>query len=65
MAREQNEPYHDLIIRFDELTIVSLLLNTSFNESEPIVHTPEQAIGCFERNKMDALGIGSFWMKKE
>ena len=41
-----------------------VLLNTSFNENEPIVHTPEQAIDCFRRTRMDALGIGSFWLEK-
>ena len=41
-----------------------MLLNTSFNENEPIVHTPEQAVACFTRTRMDCLGIGSFWMEK-
>jgi hypothetical protein len=47
------------------IEVVPVWLNTSFNENEPIVHTPEQAIDCFERTKMDALGIGSFWVTKE
>jgi len=64
VARDQNELYFDLITRFGELTGVPVLLNTSFNENEPIVHTPEQAIDCFERTRMDALGIGSFWIQK-
>ena len=64
MSREQNALYYDLIGRFKEITGVPVMLNTSFNENEPIVHTPEQAIDCFERTKMDALGIGSFWMAK-
>lgn len=64
VARDQNELYYDLIGRFKEMTGVPVLLNTSFNENEPIVHTPEQAIDCFERTKMDALGIGSFWVEK-
>lgn len=65
VAEDQNEMYFDLIGRFKELTGVPVLLNTSFNENEPIVHTPEQAVKCFERTKMDALGIGSFWLKKD
>ena len=65
VARDQNELYYDLITRFKKLTGVPVLLNTSFNESEPIVHTPEQAIDCFERTKMDALAIGSFWVEKQ
>jgi carbamoyltransferase len=64
VARDQNELYYDLIGRFNEITGVPVLLNTSFNENEPIVHTPAQAIDCFERTKMDALGIGPFWMEK-
>ncbi len=65
VTREQNRKYYDLIGVFKELTGVPVLLNTSFNENEPIVHTPEQAIDCFERTKMDGLGIGSFWMDKQ
>ncbi len=41
-----------------------MLLNTSFNENEPIVHRPEEAIACYARTRMDALGIGSFWLEK-
>jgi carbamoyltransferase len=64
VARDQNELYYDLITRFKELTGVPVLLNTSFNENEPIVHTPAQAIDCFERTKMDALSMGPFWVSK-
>jgi carbamoyltransferase len=42
-----------------------VLLNTSFNENEPIVCQPSEAIDCFNRTKMDALVIGSFVCKKE
>jgi carbamoyltransferase len=64
VAREQNEIYYDLISAFERKTGTPVLLNTSFNENEPIVHTPEQAVACFMRTRMDALGIGSFWMEK-
>ncbi len=64
VRREQNELYYDLISAFDERTGIPVLLNTSFNENEPIVHTPEQAIDCFARTRMDALAIGPFWMTK-
>ena len=56
--------YWELIHRFDELTGVPVLLNTSFNENEPIVNTPEQAIDCFLRTQMDVLAIGSFSLLK-
>lgn len=64
VKRSQNELYYDLISAFEQRTGVPVLLNTSFNENEPIVHTPEQAIDCFARTRMDALGIGSFWLTK-
>jgi carbamoyltransferase len=41
-----------------------MLINTSFNENEPIVNTPEQALDCFQRTKMDVLAIGSFLVRK-
>ena len=41
-----------------------ILINTSFNENEPIVNTPAQAIDCFQRTKMDVLAIGSFLVLK-
>jgi carbamoyltransferase len=64
VEREQNPLYYDLITRFDELTGIPVVLNTSFNENEPIVHQPSEAIACFERTQMDALAIGSFWLEK-
>lgn len=64
VRRDQNATYYDLIKTFGERTGVPVLLNTSFNENEPIVHTPQQAIACFARTKMDCLGIGSFWFEK-
>jgi carbamoyltransferase len=64
VKREQNEIYYDLISAFCERTGIPVLLNTSFNENEPIVHTPDQAIDCFARTRMDRLGIGSFWLVK-
>jgi carbamoyltransferase len=47
--------YYDLITRFYEITGVPCVLNTSFNENEPIVHTPDEAIDCFLRTEMDLL----------
>src|SRR6266566_3173816 len=58
--RTQNPLYYRLIQEFKKLTGVPLLLNTSFNENEPIVDTPKQALDCFLRTKMDGLAIGSF-----
>ena len=64
VRREENELYYDLLKVFEERTGVPCLLNTSFNENEPIVHTPEQAIDCYRRTRMDCLGIGGFWLEK-
>ena len=43
---------------------VPIVLNTSFNENEPIVNTPEEAIDCFLRTKMDVLVVGNFILKR-
>jgi carbamoyltransferase len=51
--------YHRLIREFERLTGVPILLNTSFNENEPIVMTPEQAIDTFRKTRMDLLVLGS------
>jgi carbamoyltransferase len=64
VRREDNATFYDLIAEFDKRTGIPVLLNTSFNENEPIVHTPAQAIDCYARTRMDALGIGSFWLEK-
>jgi carbamoyltransferase len=64
VRRDENPMYYELIAAFERKTGTPVLLNTSFNENEPIVHTPEQAIDCFGRTKMDSLGIGPFWLEK-
>jgi carbamoyltransferase len=51
----QNKKYFLLIKRFFERTGIPIILNTSFNENEPIVNSPIEAINCFERTSMDAL----------
>jgi carbamoyltransferase len=55
----QNPLYYRLIWEFARLTGVPMLLNTSFNENEPIVDTPEQALACFLRTRMDAIVLGN------
>jgi len=64
VARESNPLYWKLIQRFGEITGVPVLLNTSFNENEPIVQTPAQALDCFLRTRMDVLAIGSYILRK-
>ncbi|PYQ44405.1 MAG: carbamoyltransferase [Acidobacteria bacterium] len=65
VERDVNPRYWKLIHKFGELTGVPVLLNTSFNENEPIVQTPAQAIDCFLRTRMDVLSIGGFLLYKE
>jgi carbamoyltransferase len=62
--RESNPLYWKLIRRFGDLTGVPILLNTSFNENEPIVQTPAQALDCFLRTRMDVLAMGSYILLK-
>ena len=61
VERRHNPRYYDLITRFGELTGVPVLLNTSFNEQEPIVATPAEAIACYLRTGLDVLVLGSFY----
>jgi carbamoyltransferase len=60
VQRAANPLYYRLIESFCDLTGVPMVLNTSFNENEPVVCKPEEALECFLRTKMDVLGLGSF-----
>lgn len=62
--RETAPLYWQLIKAFENLTGVPVVLNTSFNENEPIVCIPQEAIECFLRTKMDALAIGNHLVQK-
>ena len=64
VTRDDNPPYWRLIEAFERLTGVPALLNTSFNESEPIVHRPAEALACFLRTGLDALVVGPFVVAK-
>ena len=65
VAAGENEAYHALISAFERRTGVPILLNTSFNENEPIVDTPEQAFACFHRTRMDAVVINNTVVRRE
>jgi carbamoyltransferase len=60
VTREANPRYWSLIKAFERLTGVPVVLNTSFNDNEPIVCRPEEALDCFQRTQMDALVLGDF-----
>jgi len=60
VTRTANPRYWKLIGEFERQAGVPVVLNTSFNDNEPIVCKPEEAIDCFERTQMDALVLGDF-----
>jgi carbamoyltransferase len=64
VTREANPRYWGLIKAFEQLTGVPVVLNTSFNDNEPIVCRPEEALDCFQRTQMDALVLGDFLITK-
>jgi carbamoyltransferase len=58
VSRLSNPRYYNLIERFRVITGVPMALNTSFNENEPVVCSPKEALECFLRTKMDSLVLG-------
>ena len=61
---DANPRYHRLIGAFGQLTGIPILLNTSFNENEPVVCRPEEALDCFLRTRMDVLVLGDFFVAR-
>ena len=64
VSADSNPLYYRLIKEFEALTGVPVVLNTSFNENEPIVETPRQALDCFLRTNMDAIVLGSIVVRR-
>ena len=64
VVRDTNPRYYSLIEEFNTLTGVPMVLNTSFNENEPVVCCPEEALDCFLRTKMDVLVLGNFFVER-
>jgi carbamoyltransferase len=64
VARDTHPLYHQLISEFHKLTSVPMVLNTSFNENEPVVCRPEEALDCFLRTRMDVLVMENFWIER-
>jgi carbamoyltransferase len=62
VSRETNPLYYRLIEAFADLTGVPMVLNTSFNENEPVVCRPEEALDCFLRTRMDVLVLGNWFV---
>ncbi len=64
VSERENSRYYRLIHAFYKKTGVPVVLNTSFNENEPIVTTPEDAIRCFLKTKMDVLVLGNHLIER-
>lgn len=64
VSERTNPRYHKLISVFRDLTGVPMVLNTSFNENEPVVCSPVEAFDCFIRTKMDVLVLGNWVVQR-
>src|SRR5712692_6634178 len=64
VSRRTNPRYHRLIEAFCDRTGVPMLLNTSFNENEPVVCRPQEALDCFLRTDMDVLVLGEVMISR-
>lgn len=65
ITEEQNPLYYKLVKEFEMITGVPMVLNTSFNENEPVVCHPKEALDCFLRTKMDVLVMGQFFVQRK
>lgn len=65
VSRTSNPLYWKLLRAVGDLTGVPVVLNTSFNDNEPIVCRPEEALDCFRRTQMDVLVMGNFILEKK
>jgi len=64
LSFKDNPLFYNLLLKFEMATGLPVLINTSFNENEPVVERPAEAIDCFKRTDMDTLIIGNFISKK-
>jgi carbamoyltransferase len=65
VSRTGNRLYWELLRAVGDLTGVPVVLNTSFNDNEPIVCRPEEALECFRRTRMDVLMLGNFMLERK
>ncbi|MBI2716591.1 MAG: carbamoyltransferase [Rhizobiales bacterium] len=65
VSARTNPRYHRLIVEFFTLSGIPMVLNTSFNENEPVVCQPEEALDCFLRTKMDLLVLGNTMISRK
>ncbi len=64
VTESQNPRYYHLIEAVRDMTGIPIVLNTSFNENEPVVNTPHEALDCFLRTKMDLLVMGDLMVER-
>ena len=64
VSKKNNHLFYRLIEELKKITNYGIILNTSFNENEPIVDTPDQALNCFLRTDMDILFLGKYMVSK-
>ena len=64
LEKKTNSDYYELINTFKDITKCGALLNTSFNENEPIINIPEEALNCFLRTKMDVLVLENYLIER-
>ena len=64
VRKEENDLFYQLIKSFYKISGIPALLNTSFNENEPIINSPLEAIRCFHRTELDYLIMGNILIKK-
>ena len=64
VSKELRPRYHALINEFYKITGIPILINTSFNENEPVVNKPEEALDCFLRTNLDVLVLGNYVLEK-
>ena len=65
VTKDQNLHYFNLIKAFFDKTTVPIILNTSFNENEPIVNKPIEAIDCYQRTNIDTLVLGNWVVERK
>jgi carbamoyltransferase len=64
VSATENPRYYRLIKKYQEVTGIPIVLNTSFNENEPVVNRPEEALDCFIRTKMDVLVLENYFISR-
>jgi carbamoyltransferase len=65
VTARDNPRFYRLIEAFAAISGIPVVLNTSFNENEPVVNRPEEALDCFLRTRMDCLVLGDYYLSRQ